>query len=107
MNFELTKTELAEHPFWDGFYPLIVKKATGRGYDDVRNIDCRKVNTTPDIQEIWFAMFKELQAPEFELASMLLMYGPKSCLEGERLVELLPGAITFNDGTVFPVEEEK
>ena len=99
MFIKLTKEEVISHPFWDGFYPLVVKKATGRNYDDVESIDCRKVNISPDIQDKWYEMANEMGAQDFELTMHLAISGPKACLKDDVLtVEVEDGAITFKEG---------
>lgn len=98
MYITLTKDEVFENPFWKGFYPLIVRKATGRDYDDIESVDCRKVNISPDIQDIWYDMAREMGAQDYELTMQLAIAGPKACLKEKTLtVEIEDGAIDFKE----------
>ena len=102
MRIELSRDEIEMNPFWDGFFPMVVKKATGRAYREVESFDNKKIKVTPDIFKAWFSKAKEEGIPKVELKRMLNVAGPGSVSAGKSVVEIERGAFTFEDGISFP-----
>ena len=78
----LTQEEVEANPFCDGdhraaFYRMFTKKAYGMSWDDVKDLDCRKVIISPDIQESWYRN-RPGDVSEVQLTMALAMSGPKA-----------------------------
>lgn len=100
VTLNMMESEIEENPFvtTDGkaaFYKFICK-AIGLDYENIKSIDCRKVNVAFNIQECWYRYAKENNIPTTDLSMLLLMSGPKA-MENikDNTVELEDGAIEY------------
>lgn len=78
----LTQEEVEENPYCDGkhraaFYRMFAKKAYDMSWDAVKDLDCRKVIISPDIQESWYRN-RPAGVSEVQLTMALLLNGPKA-----------------------------
>lgn len=100
MMIRMTDEQIKENPFITAegrtpFYSFIGEKFAG-SYDDVKSIDCRKVNVARNIQNSWFEYAKENGITVEDLNMMLLFSGPKALDEiPDNLVELEENAIEY------------
>lgn len=82
MELTLTELEVKENPFCDAehkaaFYRLFAQKAYGLAWDDVTDLDCRKVVVSGDIQDAWYQNRpKDITAEQ--LTMLLAFNGPKA-----------------------------
>ncbi len=94
----LTQKEIENNPFYDkdhhaAFYRMIVPKICGRAYDDIDNIDCRKLIIAPDIQDSWYRN-RPNDVDSVTLTMGLAISGPKVDHS------LKPGEVRWTDDCV-------
>lgn len=100
MIIGLTYEEVKSNPFMtkEGkapFYRLVCEKI-GLDYDDIKCLDCTKINIARNIQDAWYDYANESDINNRDLTMCLLMSGPKTSAElKDNCVELEEGVIEW------------
>lgn len=100
MIIRLTDEEVKSNPFMtkEGkapFYRLVCEKI-GLDFDNIKSLDCTKINVARNIQDAWYDYAKENDITTFDLTMCLAMSGPKAPEElEENTVELEDGVIEW------------
>lgn len=100
----LTDEEIENNPFCSkdhraAFYRMIVPKICGKAYDDIDNIDCRKIIVAKNIQDSWYKN-RPNDVDSVTLTMGLAISGPKVD------DSLQPGEVRWTDDCVTMKEEK-
>lgn len=97
MTIEMTNEEIKANPFFNvdstqDFYHFIGEKFAP--YDEIKSIDCTKINVAKNIEESWYEYGEEKGIPYWEVGMLLVMSGPKA------LDHLMPNIVELEDGAI-------
>lgn len=87
-----TEEEARDNPLWCGFYELLSKKV-GYDYEKVESIDCRDVEITPDLADLWQS---EYEGTPNDFCCMMLIYGPKACMSESGYLATFNGSLVVS-----------
>ena len=99
MVMVMSNKEIVSNPFVDKegkslFYRFVAEKFAP--YDDIKSIDCRKINVAKDIQAAWYNYASDNGISASDLSMTILFSGPKALPElPDSTVELEDGAIEW------------